>query len=99
MCAILMPPGVNPIAVNKYININISIKNGEVLRSVSISLEEIRNFHLDNYFSFLCETIYLFLRPLLRPHFKRAFYTSKGHAVAQVVGARHYKPIILPAAL
>ena len=25
MCAVLLPPGVNPIAVNKYINI--SIKN------------------------------------------------------------------------
>ena len=22
MCAVLLPPGVNPIAVNKYININ-----------------------------------------------------------------------------
>ena len=23
MCTVLLPPGVNPIAVNKYININI----------------------------------------------------------------------------
>jgi len=25
MCTVLLPPGVNPIAVNKYININIKI--------------------------------------------------------------------------
>jgi len=24
MCTVLLPPGVNPIAVNKYMNINIS---------------------------------------------------------------------------
>jgi len=23
MCTVLLPPGVNPIAVNKYININV----------------------------------------------------------------------------
>jgi hypothetical protein len=27
MSTVLLPPGVNPIAVNKYININITIKN------------------------------------------------------------------------
>ena len=27
MCTVLPPPGVNPIAVNKYINISISITN------------------------------------------------------------------------
>jgi hypothetical protein len=25
MCTVLLPPGVNPIAVNKYINININL--------------------------------------------------------------------------
>ena len=29
MCTVLPPPGDNPIAVNKYINININIKNEE----------------------------------------------------------------------
>jgi len=27
MCTVLLPPGVNPIAVNKYININIKSLN------------------------------------------------------------------------
>jgi hypothetical protein len=27
MCTVLLPPGVNPIAVNKYINIKFSIAN------------------------------------------------------------------------
>ena len=26
MCTVLLPPGVNPIAVNKYINININFE-------------------------------------------------------------------------
>jgi hypothetical protein len=26
MCTVLLPPGVNPIAVNKYIDININTK-------------------------------------------------------------------------
>ena len=29
VCTVLLPPGVNPIAVNKYIDINISINNDE----------------------------------------------------------------------
>jgi len=91
MFTVLLPPGFNPIAVNKYININ--IKNWEGLSSVSISLEKVKNFHLDNYFIFFCQTIYLCLRPLLRPHFKRAFCISKGHTVAHLVEALRYKPI------
>jgi len=27
MCTVLLPPGVNPIAVNKYININTTFKD------------------------------------------------------------------------
>jgi len=33
MCTVLLPPGVNPIAVNKYTNINI-----DILISISIQI-------------------------------------------------------------
>ena len=34
MCTVLLPPGVDPIAVDKYININLSVyrAEGKILR-------------------------------------------------------------------
>jgi len=40
MCTVLLPPGDNPIAVNKYINMNIAFTGpqtrGEEIRSTTV---------------------------------------------------------------
>jgi hypothetical protein len=48
MCTVLLPPGVNPIAVNKYININIDINiniaTGDIIKQQVRHSIESNNF-------------------------------------------------------
>jgi hypothetical protein len=39
MCTVLLPPGVNPTAVNKYININIDIDFRIQITAVAFSFQ------------------------------------------------------------
>jgi len=44
MCTVLLPPGVNPVAVNKYINIDINIKMSRACGTYREEKKDIERF-------------------------------------------------------
>jgi len=65
-CTVLLPPGVNPTAVNKYISINIDI-NIDTNIIINININIIINININNI-KFFLSSLY-FLLPILNPLF------------------------------
>ena len=96
MCTVLLPPGYNPIAVNKYINQSISYSNNAQVLQVSARLPTTRNefydFPQDPYANFCTVTSG-------RTSFHFFFFCFVVYPPHTIVFPTHFTPYIQMAAL
>jgi hypothetical protein len=83
MCTVLLPPGVNPITVNKYVSINNKVHGSVKFRSTGVYIFSILFYG----FAYVCAVgvvfclCVLYCKTLVFIQFKSRHYTAQSHMV------------------